>query len=223
MKTAQKLGIIFAIALIVFAIAFPIPQKHIRTSGYKYDIPWTDEYGEEYVGGDAYNYQMEASLKAGYMSGVLAMKSISFVGGLLLLFITLYSHIKCIAIAEQKRLITDTIQAACKRDDTKETLSQQSMENEVDNKYEQKNSMNNENNNNIVKKLNSGEEEVTSKEASLPTDSIEENDQPTKKCTVLNDKEIRCNKCGTIQPTNRLVGVCFKCGTRFSEQKVSGD
>lgn len=80
MKGSQVLGIILAIALIVFGVVFPTPEKHIRVSGYDYDNPWTDSYGEEYVGGDAYNYQMEASLKAGYMGGVLAMKSITFAG-----------------------------------------------------------------------------------------------------------------------------------------------
>lgn len=107
MKAAQILGIILAIALIIFAIAFPMPEKHLRTSSYSYNSPWTDDSGEEYVGGDAYNYQMEASLKGGYMSGILAMKSITLVGGLLLLFLSLFSGIKCAAIENQTQSISE--------------------------------------------------------------------------------------------------------------------
>lgn len=105
MKAFQVLGILVAIALIIFAVAFPTPEKRIRVSEYGWDKPWHDEYGEEYVGGDAYNYQMEASLKAGYMSGVLAMKSITFVGGLLLFFTSVYSCIRCKIIEAQTSLL----------------------------------------------------------------------------------------------------------------------
>ncbi len=111
MKGSQVFGIIIAIAMIIFSIAFPIPEKHLRTSSYAYNNSWKDESGEEYVGGDAYNYQMEASLKAGYMSGVLALKAIFLVGGILLFFLTLYSRIKCVAIEKQNRLISDCIKA----------------------------------------------------------------------------------------------------------------
>ncbi len=106
MKGSQILGIILAIALIAFGIGYPTPDKHLRVSGYL-SGDWIDTYGEEYVGGDAYNYQMEASLKAGYMGGVLAMKSTSFVGGLLLLFLTFYSRIKCAALEEQTRILSE--------------------------------------------------------------------------------------------------------------------
>ena len=106
MKGSQATGIVIAIILIVFSIAFPMPEKHLRTSMYRNSYNWTDDSGEEYVGGDAYNYQMEASLKAGYMSGVLAMKSISLIGGLLLLFLTLYSRIICEAKEEQNQLLS---------------------------------------------------------------------------------------------------------------------
>ena len=111
MKASQIFGIIFAIALIAFAIIFPTPEKYLRVSSYSYsyDNTWTDKSGTEYVGGDAYNYQMEASLKAGYMSGVLAMKSIAFVGGLLLFFLSLYSRVKCAAIEEQTRTLVSLL------------------------------------------------------------------------------------------------------------------
>lgn len=125
MKGSQVLGIILAVTLIVFGAAFPVPEKYVyvSSSSYAYDYPWTEDRGAEYVGGDAYNYQMEASLKAGYMSGVLAMKSISFVGGLLLFFLTLYSRVKCVAIEEQTRVISDMAQSAEKRGKALEKLS----------------------------------------------------------------------------------------------------
>lgn len=107
MKASHVIGFILAIALIVFGIAFPTPEKHIRVSSYDYDNPWTDAWGEKYVGGDAYNYQMEASLKAGYMSGVLAMKSITFVGGCLLFFLTLYSNVKCAKLDAQTHALSE--------------------------------------------------------------------------------------------------------------------
>lgn len=112
MKASQVLGIIMAIALIVFAVSFPVPRKHLSTSSYGWDKPWNDEYGEEYVGGDAYNYQMEASLKAGYMSGVLSMKAITFVGGVLLFFLSLYSHAKCAEIKEQSSILARLAQTS---------------------------------------------------------------------------------------------------------------
>ena len=106
MKAVHVLGAIFAIALMIFALAFPTPDKRVRTSSYNYDIKWSDDKGAEYVGGDAYNYQMEASLKAGYMGGVLALKGITFVGGVVLLFLTAFSYIRATAIEEQNRLIS---------------------------------------------------------------------------------------------------------------------
>lgn len=109
MKISQLLGIIAAAALIIFSVVFPVPEKRIRVSSnsYVYDYSWSENRGAEYVGGDAYNYQMEASLKAGYMSGILAIKAITFVGGLLLLFLTLFSRAKCQAIEAQTRVIAE--------------------------------------------------------------------------------------------------------------------
>lgn len=106
MKCSQVIGIILAVALIVFGVVFPTPEKPLLVIGYS-DRTWSDEWGTKYVGGDAYNYQIEASLKAGYMGGVLAMKSITFVGGLLLFFLTLYSRVKCAAIEEQTRKLSE--------------------------------------------------------------------------------------------------------------------
>ena len=105
------LGIIVAVALIVFSAKYPVPSKHVyvSSSSQAYYYSWDDNRGAEYIGGDCYNYQIEASLKAGYLAGVLAMKSITFVGGLLLLFLSLYSRVRCHAIEEQTRVITEMV------------------------------------------------------------------------------------------------------------------
>lgn len=103
MKTIHIIGILTAIALIVFSVCCPLPEKRVRvsyTSG-AYDNTWCDEAGAQYMGGDAYNYQIEATLKAGYMSGMLAVKSIVFVGGVLLLFLTAFSFARCTYLKRQ--------------------------------------------------------------------------------------------------------------------------
>lgn len=91
MKAHKILGIIAAIALAIFGLVFPVPEKHLRVSSYSYNNNWM-ETGEEYVGGDAYNYQMEASLKAGWVSGVLSMKAICTSSGVLLFFLILMAE-----------------------------------------------------------------------------------------------------------------------------------
>lgn len=125
MKKTHIFGLLAAIALIIFSIAFPIPEKHIDvSSNYSaYQSSWKENVGAEYVGGDAYNYQMEATLKAGYMSGVLAMKSITFVGGLLLFFLTLYSNVACSLTESQKSKINEISGAMQRNEDSMKALS----------------------------------------------------------------------------------------------------
>lgn len=101
MKGIQIFGMIVAVALIILSIAYPVPEKYINVSGYAYHDPWVEDRGAEYVGGDAYNFQMEATLKAGYMSGIVTMKTVTFVGGLLLMFLSLFSMAKCSLIEAQ--------------------------------------------------------------------------------------------------------------------------
>lgn len=88
MKAFYVLCAIVAIAMIIFGTAYPLPGKYVNVSE-KYipydEVWWKDDTGKEYINGDCYNYQIEASLKSGYMSGGMTMKSISFVGGWILL------------------------------------------------------------------------------------------------------------------------------------------
>lgn len=109
MQASKTWGIIISILLIVFAVIYPVPEKKVDVSGSysAYDNSWADNEGAEYIGGDAYNYQIEASLKAGYVSGVLALKGITFVGGILLLFHTMFSSAKCAVGEAQSRLLSD--------------------------------------------------------------------------------------------------------------------
>ncbi len=127
MKKPHIFGLLAAIALIIFSIAFPVPEKHIDvSSNYSaYQSSWKENVGAEYVGGDAYNYQMEAALKAGYMSGILAMKSITFVGGLLLLFLTLYSNAACSLAEFQNAKFNDISRAMQRNEDSMKALSEE--------------------------------------------------------------------------------------------------
>ena len=116
MRASQILGIIVALALIVFGLAYPVPEKYVSVSSSSsaYDSSWEENRGAEYIGGDCYNYQIEASLKAGYLTGVLAMKAITFVGGLLLFFLTQYSRLKCLEIEEQTQRLVESNERAQK-------------------------------------------------------------------------------------------------------------
>lgn len=95
MKAFYVFCAIVAIALIIFGIAYPLPGKYVNVSE-KYipydEVWWKDDTGKEYINGDCYNYQIEASLKSGYMSGGMTMKSISFVGGWILLCLAISAY-----------------------------------------------------------------------------------------------------------------------------------
>ena len=97
MKTSQIFCIILAIALLIFGFVYPLPEKEVNVSSRSsaYYSGWGENIGAEYIGGDCYNYQIEASLKAGYFTGILTMKSISVLGGLILFFLALFSKLQC--------------------------------------------------------------------------------------------------------------------------------
>lgn len=131
MKGSQVLGILVAVALIIFSAVYPVPEKYVyvSSSSKAYDYSWSENKGAEYLGGDAYNYQVEASLKAGYLTGVLAMKTIAFVGGLLLFFMTLYSCAKCAAVQEQTQVMKELAQSIEKRGKLLEKLAESAEQN----------------------------------------------------------------------------------------------
>lgn len=106
MKLSHVIGILAAMALIIFGSVFPVPEKPLHVSMY---IGGWFEDGGEYVGGDAYNYQMEASLKAGWVSGVMALKAITISSGVVLFCLMLAAHTKCKVIEQQTALMNEII------------------------------------------------------------------------------------------------------------------
>lgn len=96
--------VLIAIGLIAFGALFPVPEKHISVYGYG-ERQWTENTGTEYVGGDAYNYEIEATLRGGYMSGVMAMKAVTFVGGWIMLCILQTNHCRMIEMERQTGLL----------------------------------------------------------------------------------------------------------------------
>ena len=100
MKTALRIlgiiaacvGIIFAVNMIHTAQTTTVPEKHVyvSSSSSAYYKDWWENTGAEYLGGDAYNYIVEASLKAGYYSATVTSKTIRETGGMILLFLSVF-------------------------------------------------------------------------------------------------------------------------------------
>ena len=66
-------GIIAGFCLIIVSFFVSVPDRVI-----------TDP--KKYIGGDAYNYQIEATIRAGEIAGAKTAKAIYLVGGFILLF-----------------------------------------------------------------------------------------------------------------------------------------
>ena len=66
-------GIIAGFCLIIVSFFVSVPDRVI-----------TDP--KKYIGGDAYNYQIEAIIRAGEIAGAKTAKAIYLVGGIILLF-----------------------------------------------------------------------------------------------------------------------------------------
>lgn len=132
MKGIHTFGIIMAIVLIIVGAVFPVPDKFVNVISYSYDENWFSDKGIEYVGGDAYNYQMEASLKAGWVSGVLALKAVAVSSGILLLMITLYADSKEKAINKQTEILTKIYEAKSIENNSDNTTATTEPKNMVD-------------------------------------------------------------------------------------------
>lgn len=81
------------VVCLLIALFFPVPGGHLTT----YKSLANDSgnsYIEEYVGGDAYNYIIGASLIGGHIAGAMATKSLFAVGGLILLAMGIMSIAK---------------------------------------------------------------------------------------------------------------------------------
>lgn len=86
-----KLIIAFGIFLILIGLFMKVPGNHLVT--YSSHDNRNSEI-EEYVGGDAYNYIIGASLVAGRIAGTMAAKAILVVGGSLIICMTLLNTAK---------------------------------------------------------------------------------------------------------------------------------
>ena len=69
-KVAGIIGILFACGFLVLALTIKIPDKYISS--------WGSGKMTEYVGGDAYNYIIEASLRGGEISAAYTQRAIYF-------------------------------------------------------------------------------------------------------------------------------------------------
>ena len=69
-KVAGVIGIILAVVFLVLAFSTQIPDKYIKSYG--------SDKMQEYVGGDAYNFIIEASLRGGEIAGAQTTKAIYF-------------------------------------------------------------------------------------------------------------------------------------------------
>jgi len=80
MKTKKYIGIfVIIVGIILFVVGLFIPTPGEKLSTYSFQT--SPEYSqiEEYVGGDAYNYIIGASLVGGKIAGTIAMKGV-FIG-----------------------------------------------------------------------------------------------------------------------------------------------
>lgn len=79
-KRTQIIIIVIGIVLVCIGVFMPIPSKELST----YSFMAEEGYSviEEYVGGDAYNFIIGASLVGGEISGAKAQKAIYTVAGL---------------------------------------------------------------------------------------------------------------------------------------------
>ena len=80
-KAAGIIGLILAIGFVVLGFTTTIPDKYISSYG--------SNKMTEYVGGDAYNFIIEASLRGGEISGALTAKAIYFAVAAVLTVISL--------------------------------------------------------------------------------------------------------------------------------------
>ena len=80
-KAAGIVGIILAGILMALGFASATPDKYIRT--------WGEGAMHEYVGGDAYNFIIEASLRGGEIAGAKTAKAVYFAAAGILFVLSL--------------------------------------------------------------------------------------------------------------------------------------
>ncbi len=116
-EKAWMCPIAIGILLILIGLIVQIPGGALTTSSYM-NGESTDYYVfdnkyssiDEYVGGDAYNYIIGASLVAGKIAGTIAAKSVFIASGLICLCFGLTLMIQQIAPTDKKEIATDSIE-----------------------------------------------------------------------------------------------------------------
>ena len=69
----------------------------------------------------------------------------------------------------------------------------------------------------LAKLLQSAQDAFTqAKEERADESSTRQSNADAENYTIISDKEIICNQCGSLQQIRRIKGVCWKCGVRFS-------
>lgn len=81
-KAAGILGLVLAVVFLILGFTTAAPDKYIKSYG-------TGKM-TEYVGGDAYNFIIEASLRGGEISGALTAKAIYYSSASILAVISLF-------------------------------------------------------------------------------------------------------------------------------------
>lgn len=89
-KVVSIIVVLIGLGLVVAGFGIGIPGDHLTTWSSLSDVDGYS-YIEEYVGGDAYNYIIGASLVAGHISGNLAAQAILIAGGVITACIGLVS------------------------------------------------------------------------------------------------------------------------------------
>ena len=83
-KVVSIIGILISILLLGIGVFTKVPSKEINS------FTFSDDGYTEYVGGDAYNYQIEASLRGGQIAGAKTQKAIYISVGCLIFVISMF-------------------------------------------------------------------------------------------------------------------------------------
>ena len=93
-KKLLALILVSAVGLILLIIGLATPVPSNKLSFYLID---------QYVGGDAYNMQIAASIRAGEISGLLISRSVYICSGLLIICISAINSLKFIGILNKEK------------------------------------------------------------------------------------------------------------------------
>ena len=80
MKKIAIVGIILSVILLIWGLVIEVPSSYLSFYGIK-----------EYVGGDAYNYIIEAGLRGGRIAGAMVQKVVLIISGCILFWMSLFA------------------------------------------------------------------------------------------------------------------------------------